>query len=96
MQLEKLKSKKKKKGFLVLAKHGLNKTWIRAKFGLSFLRDQIVEREREEEQKERKRRRGRRGRSQKGMELTLCMDSSMDIWILYGILEKFMSSKPRV
>ena len=48
------------------AKHGLNKTWIRA-FGLSFLRDQTVERERgeeekreEEEEEEKKKRRGRR------------------------------------
>ena len=38
-------------GFLVLAKHGLNKTWIRAKFGL-ILEDQTVERERGEEKRE--------------------------------------------
>ena len=38
-------------GFLVLAKHGLNKTWIRAKFGL-ILEDQTVERERGEENRE--------------------------------------------
>ena len=37
--------------FIVLAKHGLNKTWIRA-IGLSFFRDQTVEREREEEKRE--------------------------------------------
>ena len=61
MQLEKLKSKKKKKkGFLVLAKHGLNKTWIRAKFGLSFLRDQIVERERGRAKGEKKKKRKKR------------------------------------
>ena len=41
-------------GFLVLAKHGLNKTWIRAKFGL-ILEDQTVERERGEEKGEKKR-----------------------------------------
>ena len=51
-------------GFLILAKHGLNKTWIRAKFGL-ILEDQTVERERgeekreeEEEEEKKKRRRG--------------------------------------
>ena len=40
-------------GFLVLSKHGLNKTWIRAKFGL-ILEDQTVKREegREEEEEE--------------------------------------------
>ena len=37
--------------FLALAKHGLNKTWIRAKFGL-ILEDQTVERERGEEKRE--------------------------------------------
>ena len=62
-------------GFLVLAKHGLNsKTWIRA-IGLSFLRDQTVEREREkregEKKKKRKRKRRRREAKQKGMETNL-------------------------
>ena len=48
-----------RKGFKkATAKHGLNKTWIRA-FGLSFLRDQTVERERGEEEKRRRRGRGR-------------------------------------
>ena len=57
-------------GFLVLAKHGLNKTWIRAKFGL-ILEDQTVERERGEEKREeegekkRERRRGRRRKRRK-------------------------------
>ena len=70
-------------GFLVLAKHGLNNTWIRANL-VSFLRDQTVERERGRG-KERRRGRGReeeekrkKMEEQKGMELTLCMDSSMD------------------
>ena len=71
MQLEKLKGKneksvKKKKGFLVLAKHGLNKHEIRPKSGL-ILRERTVEREeekerREEEEEEEKEKR-RRGRS---------------------------------
>ena len=56
--------------------------------------DQTVERERK--RKRRRRRRGRRWRSQKGMELTLGMVLLWTIWILYGILEKFMSSKSRV
>ena len=44
-------------GFLVLAKHGLNsKTWIR-EIGLSFLRDQNVEKRREEEKREEEKRR---------------------------------------
>ena len=43
---------KPKMGFLVLAKHGLNsKTWIGA-IGLSFFRDQNVEKRREEEKRE--------------------------------------------
>ena len=50
----------KKWVFIVLAKHGINKTWIRA-IGISFLRDQTVERERgEEREKKRKRKRRRR------------------------------------
>ena len=61
MQLEKLKGKneksvKKKKGFLVLAKHGLNKHEIRPKSGL-ILRERTVERERREREKGRRRRR---------------------------------------
>ena len=45
-----------------LAKHGLNKTWIR-EIGLSFLRDQTIERE--GGGKERRRGRGRgRGREE--------------------------------
>ena len=67
------------------AKHGLSKkNGIRA-IGLSFLRDQTVERERgeekreEEEEEEKKKRRGRRWRSQKGMEL---LNLSMDLWFV--------------
>ena len=49
---------KMRKGFKkAKAKHDLNKTWIRA-FGLSFLRDQTIERERGRG-KERRRGRGR-------------------------------------
>ena len=48
MQLKKLKGKNeksvKKMGFLVLAKHGLNKHEIRPKSGL-ILRERTVERE---------------------------------------------------
>ena len=68
MQLEKLKGKneksvKKKKGFLVLAKHGLNKHEIRPKSGL-ILRERTVERERREREKRRRRRR-REGEEEK-------------------------------
>ena len=53
--------------FLVLAKHGLNKTWIRAKFGL-ILEDQTVERERGEEKREEEEEEGRgEEEDQKGM-----------------------------
>ena len=54
---------KKKKGFLVLAKHGLNKHEIRPKSGL-ILRERIVERERREREKRRRRRR-REGEEEK-------------------------------
>ena len=74
--------------FLVLAKHGLNKTWIRANL-VSFLRDQTVERERgeekreEEEEEEKKKRRDEEGekfkQGQKGMEL---LNLSMDLWLV--------------
>ena len=68
MQLEKLKGKneksvKKKKGFLVLAKHGLNKHEIRPKSGL-ILRERTIERERREREKRRRRRR-REGEEEK-------------------------------
>ena len=54
-----------RKGFKkAKAKHGLNKTWIRA-FGLSFLRDQTVERERGRG-KERRRGRGREEEEKRG------------------------------
>ena len=68
-----------RKGFKkAKAKHGLNKTWIRANL-VSFFRDQTVERERgeekreEEEEEEKKKRREEEGekfkQGQKGMEL---------------------------
>ena len=65
MQLEKLKGKNeksvKKMGFLVLAKHGLNKHEIRPKSCL-ILRERTVERERREgEKRRRRRRRGEEG-----------------------------------
>ena len=67
MQLEKLKGKNeksvKKKGFFVLAKHGLNKHEIRPKSGL-ILRERTVERERREREKRRRRRR-REGEEEK-------------------------------
>ena len=68
MQLEKLKGKneksvKKKKGLLVLAKHGLNKHEIRPKSGL-ILRERTVERKRREREKRRRRRR-REGEEEK-------------------------------
>ena len=59
---------KQKMGFLVLAKHGLNKTWIRANL-VSFLRDQTVEREREgkwKREKKRKRKKRRREEEEDG------------------------------
>ena len=67
----------KKMGFLVLAKHGLNKHEIRPKSGL-ILRERTVERERREGEKRRRRRRRRREEEEekrekqakiKGMEL---------------------------
>ena len=74
---------------MALTKHG-----IRAN-GLSFLRDQTVERERreekreeeeEEEEEEKKRRRGEAKIKQKGMELTLDINYSMDhmdfVWLI--------------
>ena len=51
-------------GFLVLAKHGLNKNMDKSKIGLSFLRDQTVERERGERKREKKRKRKRRRREE--------------------------------
>ena len=54
---------KKKKGFLVLAKHCLNKHEIRPKSGL-ILRERTVERERSEGEKRRRRRR-REGEEEK-------------------------------
>ena len=68
MQLEKLKGKNeksvKKMGFLVLAKHGLNKHEIRPKSGL-ILRERTVERERREGEKRRRRRRRREEEEEK-------------------------------
>ena len=72
---------------MALTKHG-----IRAN-GLSFLRDQTVEREREERKREEKRKRKRKKRrrreakiKQNGMELTFDMNYSMDhmdfVWLI--------------
>ena len=54
----------KKMGFLVLAKHGLNKHEIRPKSGL-ILRERTVERERREGEKRRRRRRRREEEEEK-------------------------------
>ena len=51
-------------GFLVLAKHGLNKHEIRPKSGL-ILRERTVERERREGEKRRRRRRRREEEEEK-------------------------------
>ena len=78
MQIRKLKTKM---GFLILAKHGLNKYGIKRPKLVSLLeKRKTVEREGEKRRREEGRRRRRRGRAskaklQKGMELlTLCMD----------------------
>ena len=59
-QIRKLKTKKM--GLLVLAKHGLNKTWIKAKiwsliFGRPNRREKGEEKREEEEEEEKKKRR---------------------------------------
>ena len=83
----------KKWVFILLAKHGINKTWIRA-IGLSFLRDQTVERERgeekreEEEEEEKKKRRRGEAKIKKGMDsmifnmelVYICMDTCL--WVV--------------
>ena len=81
MQIRKLKTKM---GFLVLAKHGLNKYGIkRPKIGLIFGGEKTVERERErrgEEKRKRKKReepRSSKAKLQRGMEL---LTLSMDPW----------------
>ena len=72
---------------MALTKHGIKAN------GLSFLRDPTVERERgeekreeEEKEEEKKRRRGEAKIKQKGMELTLVMNYSMDhmdfVWLI--------------
>ena len=72
MQIRKLKTKM---GFLVLAKHGLNKYGIKRPKLVSLLgEEKTVEREGEKRRREEGRRRRRRGRAskaklQKGMEL---------------------------
>ena len=67
MQLEKLKSKKKKKRVFDLSKHGLNKTWdlrqIWSHFGGPNHREREGKRKREKKRK--RKRRGRRWRSKK-------------------------------
>ena len=84
-----------RKGFKkAKAKHGLNKTWIRA-FGLSFLRDQTVERERGRG-KERRRGKGReeeekrkKMEEQKGMELHGILKFCMNFhaWMVISCLQ---------
>ena len=78
MQIRKLKTKM---GFLVLAKHGLNKYGIKRPKLVSFLEEEkTVEREGEKRRREEGRRRRRRGRAskaklQKGMETHLVYES---------------------
>ena len=75
-----IRESSKQKWVFDLAKHGLNKKWDLRAIGLSFLRDQTVEREREEREREKKRR-GRRRNQAKVWNLTLSMD------FFYGILK---------
>ena len=67
-------------------------------FGGQNRRQEKREQEKEEEKKrKRKRRTGEEEKpSKKVWKLTLSMDSSMDLMVLYGILGNFMSFKPRV
>ena len=89
MQIKKVKPKM---GFIYLAKHGLNKHGLKTKNWSHLVRDQTVEREREEEKREEeeeeeRRRRGEEGEAKQakvwnldfGMELTLDMNSIMDL-----------------
>ena len=98
MQLEKIKSKN---GSLTWPYMALTKKkWDLRAIGLSFLRDQTVEREggeekREEEKRKRKKRRGRRRNQAKVWKRTLIMDSmrfGMDLWFCMIII----LPKPRV
>ena len=74
-------------GFLVLAKHGLKKTWDLRQIWSHFLETKTVERERgerreEEEDEEKKKRReeeGEKFNKQKGMEL---LNLSMNLWFV--------------
>ena len=75
---------KKKKGFLVLAKHGLNKHEIRPKSGL-ILRERTVERERRE--REKRRRRIRRRRRREGEEEKREKQAKIKGMELYGLLK---------
>ena len=67
------------------SKHGLNKTWDKSKIGLSFLRDQTVERERGERKREKKRKRKRRRREAKikGMEL-------LNLSMIFGLYDYYL------
>ena len=70
---------------------------FKTKIGLQI--ERTVERERREEEKreeEEEEEKKKRSQAQKGMELTWVWILVWIIWILYGILEKFMSSKSRV
>ena len=70
----------KKMGFLVLAKHGLNKHEIRPKSGL-ILRERTVERERREGEKRRRRRRREEEEEKREKQAKI---TGMELWILYG------------
>ena len=71
-------------GFLVLAKHCLNsKTWIRA-IGLSFFRDQNVEKRREEEKREEEEEEEKKKRREEEREIKkvwILVRFGMDLWI---------------
>ena len=77
--------KEAKNGFLLLAKHGLNKHEIRPKSGL-ILRERTIERERREEEEEEEKKKRRRGRSQ-GMELGFWFGT---IWFCMDFLSRYM------
>ena len=73
---------------MALTKHGIREN------GLSFFRDQTVEKERgeekreeEEEEEEKKRIRGKVKIKQKGMELTLGMDHMDFVWDSTNVYE---------
>ena len=80
MQIRKLKTKM---GFLVLAKHGLNKYGIKRPKLVSFFLRRENRREREGEKRRREEGRASKAKLQKGMEpLTLSMELGFLVWIL--------------